>query len=398
MGELEIYTLGNFSVEKDDEVITDGKIRLSKRWKLFQYLFTFRRREVPREELINVLDLDGNCDARGSLTALVYRMRRLLEKYSGESDGSDDSYILTRGKAYTFNQEADYWLDAEEFAELCDRTRQYISEDSEKACRAFERALELYEGEYLAELNSEEWIWNARNRYRDMLVATLHELADYMGEKGHYEKLWQFYERAQEVVQFEEKLIKGSIEALLGSGNISLARLKYEEAETLYQENDLILPASIKKLEPRLKRENNADPSTYLESIRDRSEVEGAYVCGPEIFTLLYDLEKRRSRREVISRFVVHLRLAGKSRKGENYSSCEKSELAQLGDKLLKILQKDLRCGDIVCRWSGKHFIILLINLSENDVSKILERIKKSWKADNNLPEEMELKSRSYRL
>ncbi len=398
MGELEIYTLGNFSVKCGEEVITEGKTRLSKRWKLFQYLFTFRSRDVSREELIGVLDLEGNCDARGSLAALVYRMRKLLEKYSGESDELDDNYILTRGKAYTFNQGADYWLDAEEFTELCSQTRKYISEGSEAACRFFEKALELYQGNYLADLDSEEWVWSVRSRYRDMLVATLQKLDDFMSKKGYYERLWQFYERAQRVVQFEEKLIRGSIKALLDSGNVGLARIKYEEAATLYAENDLILPPDIKKLKPHLNRQETADPSTYLKKITNRSEIDGAYVCGPETFTAFYDLEKRRTQREVAPRFVVHLRLAGKSGEEEKCGSCEESELAQWGDELLDSLENLLRCGDIVCRWSKKHFIILLVNLKDEDVKKVLKRIENSFRAKYNLPANLKIKSRYYQL
>src|SRR6056297_36014 len=124
--ELSISTLGNFKVFIDNEKINTPREKFSKRWKLFQYLITFRNREVAREELIMNLDLNNNQDPEGSLSALVYRLRNLLEQ-----ENKDFKYIRTRGSAYTFNTEADYWLDVEEFEKLC-----------HKACSTAENQIE----------------------------------------------------------------------------------------------------------------------------------------------------------------------------------------------------------------------------------------------------------------
>jgi len=77
--EIRIYTLGRFRVFQGEKNLTKNRKQLSKRWKLFQYLITYRNREVSREELIMVLDLNDNNDPEASLTALVYRLRKLLK-------------------------------------------------------------------------------------------------------------------------------------------------------------------------------------------------------------------------------------------------------------------------------------------------------------------------------
>ena len=34
-----------------------------------------------------------------------------------------------------------------------------------------------------------------------------------------------------------------------------------------------------------------------------------------------------------------------------------------------------LRCGDIACQWSKKHFILLLVNIENDNVEKVLNRL-----------------------
>ena len=81
-GELKIFTLGNFKVANSGEIITKNIKKSSKRWKLLQYLITFNNQEISRDELIMILGLNNNGDPESSLSALVYRLRNLLNKYT----------------------------------------------------------------------------------------------------------------------------------------------------------------------------------------------------------------------------------------------------------------------------------------------------------------------------
>jgi two-component SAPR family response regulator len=96
---LSIYTLGNFQVVNGEDHVTNKQKTSSKRWKLFQYLLTFNEREISREELILVLKLHKNDDPEGALSALVYRLRKLLSK---TCNIPKDHLIKTTGSAYKF--------------------------------------------------------------------------------------------------------------------------------------------------------------------------------------------------------------------------------------------------------------------------------------------------------
>ncbi|MFW6382353.1 MAG: BTAD domain-containing putative transcriptional regulator [Bacillota bacterium] len=382
--ELSISTLGNFEVFIDSEKINTWRERFSKRWKLFQYLITFRHREVAREELIMNLNLNSNQDPEGSLSALVYRLRNLLEP-----ENTDFKYIKTRGSAYTFNTEADYWLDVEEFEKLCHKAGSTAEKEIEEAISFYEQAVELYKGEYLEELTSAEWNWSLRNRYRELLVNTLLNLDEGLSEKNLYNELWQLYNQVQQRIDFDERIIKGAIEALIKDQRWGMARSKYEEVVALYQNNDLRVPPEIRKLESKLGNIDD-DPKTLVEYFQTNVEAEGAFVCNNrETFSNIYELEKRKQQRDSPPAYLIHLRLTGK---------LGREQLIMLEDKFLKLLSNQLRPGDVVCPWDSKHFIILLTDITEKKAKKVRKRLINSFMARFELPEELIIENKGYEL
>ena len=384
--DLEIYTLGGFEVVNGRQIVTEGVKKTSKRWKLLQYLLTYRQREISREELIMGLGLNSNSDPEGSLSALIYRLRR---KLNGDKDHRVGRFIQTSGGSYTFNQRADYWFDAEEFEKLCRRTERMVAEKSHKALEAFSRAVEIYSGDYLEESRSEEWVWTARNYYRDLLVSTMLELDDFMQEEEEYQKLWELYEQVHRLIKYDERLITGGINALISAGRTGMARLKYEEAMKMFEENELSVPPELRELGEKLNSDYSDDPDEFLADLQDCEESEGAFVCDPQIFTRLYELEKRRSQRDVPPRSVIHMRLAGE---------CENAGVKNIGDSFMDLISNQLRCGDIVCRWNDKHFVALLADVSGAEVKKVSERLINSFTFKYDMPGDLEIEERSYEL
>lgn len=382
---IKIYTLGEFKVEKNSEIITSEVTRMSKIWKMFQYLFTFKNRDVSREELIQVLDLNKNDAPEGALTALVYRLRKNLNK---QNKYKSDRYILTRGRAYTFNDKSSHWFDADEFVNLNKKTERLIKKNSIKACDVFNESLELYKGNYLEYRDSEEWIWSARNKYRDILISTLMKLDRFLSQREYFEKLWQFYDQIQEVISFDEDLISGSIEALLGAGKVGLARKKYNEAVSLYENNNLNLPPNIKELKNRFQYCYLDDPTGFLKEIIKQDEISGAFVSKPERFPQVLELEKRRAQRDNSPRVLVHLEITG---------DLDNPDLkASVCERILNILKEQLRAGDIISRWSECHFVILLTNIKYEKTDKLINRIKKSFAQKNTISGDINFEETIY--
>ncbi len=380
---LEVYSLGNFKIRRGNEIITENIHKLSKRWELLQYLIVHSNREVSRDELIMVLRLHNNDDPEGALTALVYRLRKLI------NNGDDSDYIKTLGSAYSFNHELEYWFDAEEFAILCNETVEFINEDSTDSIDTFDRALNLYKGDFLQEAKSDEWIWSTRNHYRDILVDTMLKMDDFLRSKAEYEKALVFYDKLNEFVFFDEMIIKGLIQTMVDAGRYSQAKKKYDEIIKLYEENGLRVPPELEGMANNLNANRSESLQDVLDEINNSNRKGLAYLTDSDNFIRLYNLEKHRTERTGIPRMVVHIRLVSEN----GFEDTEKLE-----DKMLDLLIRHLRSGDIVCRWDENHFIILLLDIENKDVDTVIARIENAFIARYGIPEGVRLEERSFKL
>lgn len=380
---LKVYTLGNFKIRRGSETITKNMQKISKRWKLFQYLVAHANREVSRDELIMILQLNTNDDPEGALTALVYRLRKLL------NNNNADDYIRTLGSAYSFNRDVEYWFDAEEFACLCEKTCKMIEQGAEEAVNTFDQALELYKGDFLQEAKSDEWVWTTRNHYRDILINTMIQMDEFLRHKGEYEKALEFYDKLNEFVFFDEMIIRGLIQTMVDAGKYSQAKKKYDEIIKLYKDNGLKVPPELEGMAGNLISNKDESLQEVLDDL-NRSNKKGlAYLTDPDNFIKLYDLEKRRAERTGVPRMVVHIRMVIE----DGFEDAEKLE-----DKMLDLLIRHLRSGDIVCRWDERHFIILLLDIGEKDVNIVIDRIENAFIARYGLPEGVNLEQRSFQL
>lgn len=381
---LSIFTFGDFVVKKGSKQLNQPKKKSSKRWKLLSYLITYRERNISREELIVKLNLNHNSDPQGSLSALVYRLRQLLK-----TDQENREYLKTCGSAYTFNSKTDYWFDFEKLEKLLKRSQEKAAADLDKTYQLYNKALTLYKGAYLEEFNSQEWIWNFRNKYKELLITTLLKLDSLFKKEEEYIKLWQLYNELQQKINFDERLLKNSIKVLIKAGNMNTAKQKYNELISMYEKNDLIIPHSIKNLKRKLS-DNTVEFRKEINDNKLEKNPEGAYICRDRsLFTDFYKLEKRRLTRDQRPRCISHLRLK---------SELARDELKKYSHQLLKILTNQLRAGDLICHWKIKHFNILLMDIEKQEAEKVLNRIKRYFNSKYNSDKQVNIISKNYQL
>lgn len=380
---LSISTFGNFKVKKGNDHLNQVKKKSSKGWKLLSYLITHRERNVSREELIVNLNLAKNDDPQGSLSALVYRLRKILK-----SDHKDREYIKTSGTAYTFNLKADYWLDAEEIEIKCQKCKEKGDINTEKSFQLFKDVLNLYQGDYLEEFKTTEWIWNYRDKYKELVITTLLDLNSELKNENKHLKLWQLYNKLLQKIDYDERLLTNSIEALIEVGRFSTAKQKINELLSMYEDNDLIIPASIQKLDKKIS-DKQLQSAEEIFTDDSTETLEGAYVCRDRtVFSDIYKLEKRRLIRDKRPRCLSHLRLK---------SELEKDELGDYAKKLLDLLSNQLRAGDLICHWQLKHFNILLMDVKEDAAEKIIKRIIGYFNSKYN-SEQIKIITKNYQL
>lgn len=121
----------------------------------------------------------------------------------------------------------------------------------------------------------------------------------------------------------------------------------------------------------------------------------GPYFCDREKFLNLYEIEKRRSDREWHSSFLVLFKISPKKEEtigttgkdgANSLAEAEQSyqQSQEVPDNftnwLEEILTRGIRQGDVICRWSEKKYTILLHDIKEEDVEKVIKRIKDAYK------------------
>jgi hypothetical protein len=98
-----------------------------------------------------------------------------------------------------------------------------------------------------------------------------------------------------------------------------------------------------------------------------------SFVCNKDIFRHIYQLEKRRSGRKKYPSYLSHIKI----------SRQQNNNLKKAINGMEDILSKRLRSGDVVCRWSYNHFVLILNNIEDYDVNKVMNRIKNHFLEDD---------------
>ncbi|NLX90209.1 MAG: diguanylate cyclase [Firmicutes bacterium] len=389
---LEIFTLGQFLVKRGDNLLTLDAGRSSKLWKLFKYLFSYRGKTT--EELMESLYPEEELlDPERTLRNLVYRLRRFLA--AGLPPGSDPQYIIMSQGMYFLNPSSNYWLDADEFKKLCSEARMTASKEPAKAIDIYHQALSLYNGYYLPESFYDDWVVPVRNYYHRLYLESVYKQIELLREAGRYQELRNVCEKTFLIEPYQEDLHICFIEALLEEGRSDLAKTHYNYASSLlYRETGMKPSVAMRDLYKKItnyKKPQVEDWPTPARHSAGGSEA-GAFFCDPDIFLKLYRLEERRAERNEQPVFWGCLELTH-----PDFTVPEEKKLTEAMDFVEKVLRRNLRKGDIVCRWNKNQFYLMLECLNHEQAKKALDRVVKRC-ADVHLFSDIILQSTSSPL
>lgn len=183
---IEVRFFGRF------EVFCDGRnLPLSRNTKvvaILKYLLAHRSRSVTRDYLMGWLWPESNLKrARGALNTSIHALRKSLD--SRPLPAGYSSYVMLEEGRYSLCPAVRVWTDADEFDSSYDEGRSMErAEGMSAAVAKYERAVELYRGDYLAEDLYEEWTMIERQRFANTYVDVLHRLSDYYADTEQYSK------------------------------------------------------------------------------------------------------------------------------------------------------------------------------------------------------------------
>ena len=172
---------GHFEMFCDDEVLALG--RSGKALAILKYLLAHRTRPVSQDHLMGWLWPESNLKkARWSLNSAIHGLRKIL---SDCPTSSLTNCILLEEGYYRLSPTVRVVTDVDEFDECYEKGRRLEKAGrTEEAAAEYEKAVELYRGDYLIEDLYEDWTMVERERLSNAYVDMLDRLAAHYMESG----------------------------------------------------------------------------------------------------------------------------------------------------------------------------------------------------------------------
>ena len=367
---VSITLLGGFTMNVDEEILTDEVNRSQKIWNVLSYLIVHRDRNVPQSEFIEQFWPDENSsNPVNALKTLLYRVRAMLEPLFG----ADIDPILSQRGSYSWNRAIECSVDADEFERLCQKAAEARLSD-EKRMDLYRRADALYRGDFLPKLSNELWTIPITARYHNLYLKSVKEFAALLEKHEAFEEMAAVCMRASLIDQLDEEIHILIVRALLRQGKDAAALAYYESATDLLYRNLGVRPSQeLRALYTEImavEKGLETDLEVIQGDLREAAARPGAYVCEYGFFKEAYRLEARRAARSGQS---VHVGLITVSLPDGGVPAL--NVLGATMDQLLQVMVGNLRRGDVVSKYSGAQFVVMLPAANFEDSTMVMERI-----------------------
>ncbi len=382
-GTLQVQTFVRFVLTYNEVEMNEESIRSDMLTKLLVYFLCNRNKVITAQELIDTLWMDDESDnPAGALKNLIYRLRVFIKKVWGETE-----FIKTERGGYRWSGDVPVVLDAEEFEKVAKKA---LSEkDAKKKLQYSIEASDKYSGNFLPTLAEEFWISTMTTYYHSLYIDVTKLAVELLEETEEYQKAEEILSAALLLENLDEDLHTAMIRVLVKQEKYSMAKKQYENAEEVLYENLGVRPsAQLRETYEEIhKRVNVVEENIGI--IQQELDVEedvegGTFYCDYGVFRKAYQLEKRRMRRSSATSYVVLVSLEPRVKIKKDTQAY--LNVMQRGmDSMKNALLNSLREGDVVAKYSGVQYIMLLSNCSEKFLDKIEERIQKRYYKEDKL-------------
>lgn len=172
---LSIRLLSSFHVVRNGEPVDDGLGRKGRQ--LLKILSANRWKRLPKDLLTEMMWPESDPEAATiSLKVAAHNLRNALEP--DKESREPGRWVIADNGTYRLNPDADIRIDVERFRAHRDQGRASLAAGADTTARLeFEKAEELYVGDYLEEDTYEDWTIVRREELRDLYLDTLGRLA-----------------------------------------------------------------------------------------------------------------------------------------------------------------------------------------------------------------------------
>lgn len=358
---LMIFTLGRFEIYHKEKGFYNISGRSTKLWCLFKYLLLNKGKRIPPETILeNLYPNEEYENPKNTLQNIIYRLRKILSHEEFFSNLGCN--IVYNNGCYSLYFNDNFFLDTDFFEECIQKAELLKNEKPDEAINYYEKALELYHGDYFPELVYADWVIPKRNYYRRLYIQSVLELVKLYRQKKDYDSGIKICERAIQIEAYEEDLHISLMENLIGKGRIKEAQNHYElYTSMLYRQFGIKPTYELQQIYKQLRNiVDEVNASVFTEKCPADEISEGAFYCDRNMFHSLFILEKRRSERTSQQVYVVSITV---------------NESSEIFDEFRKSLIKSLRKGDVVTTWDTNRILILLLGMDYKQIHAIMDRI-----------------------
>jgi len=263
--DLRVRLLGRFEVETGGEPIPSERWPRQKTKDLLKLLLTEPGAAFTVDQIIEALFPDADPErATRNVQARISELRRVLEP--GLTKGSNSRYIRHVGEGYMLTLSPSVWIDTTAFAERLEGARTLADAgDWIPAIEAFENAIALCRGDFLAEDRYEDWASARREQLREQLVRSLTRLATCYAELGRMRQAISCCQRALDDEPHQETVAAQLMAYYVETGERGRALGVYEAISEHLQDSLGVEPSSdlVRLRESIVKRSTTPEPAAY---------------------------------------------------------------------------------------------------------------------------------------
>lgn len=378
MEKVKATLFGTFQIQFQNTILEENDMHSSKLVALFSYMMIYHDRAIAVTEIEDILwSNEEITNPRNALKNLTYRLRKVLQSAFGVSD-----FFLTQRGSYSWNPDYEIELDIEQFEfmekELKEK-EQMKHEDVMRMCDI----LSLYKGKLLPSLSSSHWVISLITYFHSLYLRNAKQLALLCGEVEDYDSMSEICKNAVLIDPLDDETQYLFIKSLLLQGHVDLAKKQYQTAShMMYESLGIRQSEYLQKIYMEIMKKQE-DTEEDLDTIKDElldDPMKKAFYCEYGVFREIYHLDMRRSERHGYAEYVVLFTLTQKKFAGSD------SNLPLLNKemgKMEQVLMCSLRNGDVVSKYSGNQYIMLLYGCNAENIQIIIDRLISRYEAQS---------------
>ncbi|MGI5901719.1 MAG: bacterial transcriptional activator domain-containing protein [Desulfitobacteriia bacterium] len=380
--QIRFITFGNFDILADEKSLLTTVKNSSKLIALLKFFITNKQKKLLPETILDNLgpDLDLQ-NPKNALRTQIYRLRQLLTKMQTQNCLPPFCRLNFQNGFYEFIIFENSTLDAEEFSAGIQKGNELKDSDPREAVFYYQRALNIYRGDFLAEDLYSEWVIPIRNRYHRLYVWALLQQLELLKILGEYEEIVETCEKAFTIESDEELVHIAYLEALLELALFKQATIHYKYVTEKLAGDLGVKPSSaLREIGRELKskslpkHKNGLSDLEILNELQEKDPQTTAFYCNIEEFQTIYNLEERKSSRNPASSFLGIITL------NSEISSNQQWNCQQVMRKVRNTLLLTLRKGDVLTQWSNDTLLFILSSPSPAKLKNISIRINEVFK------------------